>query len=566
MKIAITVVDRAALTAVDRGGTTAGSGRRALDGVDTVVLLKEGKEVFGKQALPLRARAFAYLFSSAETKAEFDKAPEKYAIQMGGLCARMGKTVTGNPSDYLVHDGKIYIFGSDACHKSFASAPEKYLPKPAAPMPRDAAAATRGQALLDKAARQLGAKLDTVASYVEMASETQKRPTGDIQITTRKAWRFPDGARSERTMTRPDGQKVSFGTLLTANGAWQIGGPQLSPVIPEAVPSVQLDLGRQVLPLLRSRREAGTQVAALGAATVDGVAVERVRVKRGGLDVTLNLDAATGRVHSTSFIDRGRDGQFGEYTLVLLRLPRRRRRHGPLRGESRFQRDGGTSRCRASSSPSASTAPWTRRCSRLRGDCPLRPACAAPATCDSSELAAVGWSASELRDRRRSRCVVAGKRAGAALAAPAGRRLLGHRQRWSDALHALPQWRRRRRRCAGRGNRQDEMGDELRRAVQRDVQRAPRPVAAVGAADRGRPADHRQRRRADAQLRPRDGSEAVEPAADSGGERSGEAMRLLVEPAGVRQHRSSRPPAARAAASSPSTRRRAGRSGQPRTS
>ena len=288
----------------------------ALDGIDTVVLLKTGKEAFGKQAFRSEHGRFTYLFSSAETKAEFDKAPEKYTIQMGGLCARMGKTVTGNPSDYLVHDGKIYIFGSDACHKSFASAPEKYLPKPAAPMPRDAAAAKRGQLLLDKAAGKLGAKLDTVASYVELTSETQKRPTGDIQITTRKAWRFPGGARSERMMTRPDGQKVSFGTLLTANGAWQIGGPQPSPVIPEAIPSVQLDLGRQVLPLLRSRREAGTKVADLGAATIDGVAVERVRVQRGGLDVTLNLDAATGRVHSTSFIDRGRDGQFGEYTLV----------------------------------------------------------------------------------------------------------------------------------------------------------------------------------------------------------------------------------------------------------
>ena len=288
----------------------------ALDGIDTVVLLRDGKEAFGKSAFRSDHGRFTYLFSSAETKAEFDKAPEKYAIQMGGLCARMGRTVTGNPSDYLVHDGKIYIFGSDACHKLFASAPEKYLQKPAAPMPRDTAASTRGQALLDKAARQLGVKLDTMASYVEMTSETQKRPTGDIQITTRKAWRFPDGARSERMMTRPDGQKVSYGTLLTANGAWQIGGPELSPVIPEAVPSVQLDLGRQVLPLLRSRREAGTQVATLGAATIDGVSVERVRVKRGGHDVTLNLDAATGRVHSTSFIDRGRDGQFGEYTLV----------------------------------------------------------------------------------------------------------------------------------------------------------------------------------------------------------------------------------------------------------
>src|SRR5919106_1006110 len=128
----------------------------ALDGVDTVILLKQGKEVFGKQAFRSEYGRFTYLFSSAETKAEFDKTPGKYAVQMGGLCARMGKTVTGNPSDYLVHDGKIYIFGSDACHKSFASAPDKYLPKPAAAMPRDPASTERGLALLDKAVTKIG--------------------------------------------------------------------------------------------------------------------------------------------------------------------------------------------------------------------------------------------------------------------------------------------------------------------------------------------------------------------------------------------------------------------------
>ena len=63
----------------------------ALDGVDTVILLKEGKEVFGKQAFRSEHGRFAYLFSTADTKADFDKAPEKYAIQMGSLCARMGK-------------------------------------------------------------------------------------------------------------------------------------------------------------------------------------------------------------------------------------------------------------------------------------------------------------------------------------------------------------------------------------------------------------------------------------------------------------------------------------------
>src|SRR5687768_10100205 len=77
----------------------------ALDGVDTVVLVTEGKEVFGKDAFKTTHGRLNYLFSTAETKAEFDKHPGKYAVQMDGLCARMAGTVIGNPSNYVVHDG-----------------------------------------------------------------------------------------------------------------------------------------------------------------------------------------------------------------------------------------------------------------------------------------------------------------------------------------------------------------------------------------------------------------------------------------------------------------------------
>ena len=288
----------------------------ALDGVDTVVLLKEGKEVFGKQAFRSEHGRLTYLFSSAATKAEFDAAPEKYAVQMGGLCARMGKTATGNPSDYMVHAGKIYLFGSDGCHKAFAEAPEKYLPRPASPMPSDPAAAARGQVLLEKAVASVGAKVDTLTTYVESSAETQKRPTGDVTIEIRKLWQFPGASRLDRTVPMANGQKMTFGTLLTPAGAFSIGGPQVTPVIPEAVPSVQQDMWRQIVPLLRGRREPGVVVASLGPAPIEGVQVERVRVRRAGLDVTLNLDPQSGRIHSTSFIDRGPGGQYGEIALV----------------------------------------------------------------------------------------------------------------------------------------------------------------------------------------------------------------------------------------------------------
>ena len=288
----------------------------ALDGIDTVVLLTQGKEVFGKEQFKTIHGRFAYLFSSAETKAQFDEAPERYAIQMGGLCARMGKTVSGNPADYAVHDGKIYIFGSDACHKAFVAAPAKYLPKAAAPMSTDADGVRRGRTLVDKAAAAVG-DVSKISTYSETSSQTQRRPTGDVTVVTRTMWRFPDGVRRERSLPMGNGEVMTLGNLLTPAGAWSVGPQGLRAELPEGIPSVQLDLWRQVVPILRMRHDRDVAVVALGPGSVQGTAVERVRVRRGGLDVTLNIDASNGRVHSTTFIDRGPGGEIGEYTIAF---------------------------------------------------------------------------------------------------------------------------------------------------------------------------------------------------------------------------------------------------------
>jgi hypothetical protein len=56
---------------------------------------------------------------------------------------------------------------------------------------------------------------------------------------------------------------------------------------------------------------------ALGPATVDGAAVEQVRVVSGAIDITLGL-APSGRIHSATFRDRNIDGAYGTYTLVYF--------------------------------------------------------------------------------------------------------------------------------------------------------------------------------------------------------------------------------------------------------
>lgn len=304
--------------------------REALDGVDPVVLLTDGKEVNGKPDLKVTRGRFEYLFSTAETKAAFEKQPEKYEIQLGGMCAKMGGGASGNPADYAVVDGKIYVFGSDDCHKKFVAAPAKYLEKPAPPMPSSAQDLQRGRALIEKAVKAIGGadKLDAIATYVETSSQIQKRPTGDVPVSLKTMWRFPGNVRAERTMTN-EGRTMTSANLLTPAGAWFIGQGRAYPQNADGRRAAEQQFGRQLVPLLRGRHDADFKAAALGPATIDGVQVDRVRVRDGAVDATLGLDKSSGAVHSLGFTARNMDGEVGEYVIVFadprdvngLRLP-----------------------------------------------------------------------------------------------------------------------------------------------------------------------------------------------------------------------------------------------------
>lgn len=289
----------------------------ALDGVDVVVLLREGREVFGTSAHRATDGTFDYLFSSAETRAEFERAPARYGIQAGGLCARMGGLRTANPSNYVVHDSRIYIFASDSCRETFLRTPAKFIAKELAPMPESAAAAQQGRALLDKAAAAHGgAALDTASTYVESFSTVTQAQSGDMRVTSKNAWRFPDRVRLDRTITMGDAPRTSA-TLLTPEGTWGISPSGSAVRVPSAgVESLEQLLGRQVIPLLRRRGVDGTRVAALDPATMDGKRLDRVRLQRGPLDVTLHLDPATGRMHSAAWLGRNDQGEIGEIVLT----------------------------------------------------------------------------------------------------------------------------------------------------------------------------------------------------------------------------------------------------------
>jgi hypothetical protein len=83
--------------------------------LDPVRLVRDGVEEDGELELATVHALWEYRFVSAATRAELLAAPDRYAIQLGGACGRMGAlSGTGNPHLHAVHEGRLYLFASDS--------------------------------------------------------------------------------------------------------------------------------------------------------------------------------------------------------------------------------------------------------------------------------------------------------------------------------------------------------------------------------------------------------------------------------------------------------------------
>ncbi len=89
----------------------------ALQGFDPVTVIEGAPRQGSEQFASVHGR-FRYLFVTAESKAVFDRDPDRWAFQLGGRCAMMpGVAADGTIS--AVHQGKLFAFGSEACKAHF---------------------------------------------------------------------------------------------------------------------------------------------------------------------------------------------------------------------------------------------------------------------------------------------------------------------------------------------------------------------------------------------------------------------------------------------------------------
>ena len=101
-----------------------------LFGHDVVSYFTDGRHQMGSPAHRSVYKGVTFRFASAEHKALFDAAPEKYIPQFGGYCANgiaYGIPWGGDADTWRIIGGKLYIFGGAGSRDAFLLDPARNL-------------------------------------------------------------------------------------------------------------------------------------------------------------------------------------------------------------------------------------------------------------------------------------------------------------------------------------------------------------------------------------------------------------------------------------------------------
>mgnify|MGYP001049214376 CR=1 FL=1 len=96
--------------------------RVMLKGADVVAYFTQGRHTPGSPQFESVYEDVTFRFASAEHKALFDAAPQRYLPQFGGYCANgiaYGIPWGGDADTWSLIDGKLYIFGGQGSKDAF---------------------------------------------------------------------------------------------------------------------------------------------------------------------------------------------------------------------------------------------------------------------------------------------------------------------------------------------------------------------------------------------------------------------------------------------------------------
>ncbi len=94
-------------------GISAAGAPLAAHGVDLVALVNSSNPVEGFATHSATYDGASYYFTTAENREAFEANPAAYLPQHGGFCSfgvSVGKKFDGDPDQYLIADGKLFLF------------------------------------------------------------------------------------------------------------------------------------------------------------------------------------------------------------------------------------------------------------------------------------------------------------------------------------------------------------------------------------------------------------------------------------------------------------------------
>jgi protein tyrosine phosphatase (PTP) superfamily phosphohydrolase (DUF442 family)/YHS domain-containing protein len=290
----------------------------AIEGIDPVLLV-QGTEKQGDPKISFVHEGFEFLFSSSATKAEFTRNPQKYEIQLGGLCARMGGTTLGSSDLWAVVDGRIYVFGSEECRKRFKAAPQKYLEPKNAPLNVSAKSAKEARSLIEKAVKTLGgtAKLDALSTLQRTEQHVTQRGEQKIEYKILLATNLSDRWRLDREF----GNGASLASVIAPSdsfSSYSARGRTSTDVFSAAQRAhLQKQFRHDPLVLLRARNDKRFSATVIGPGKAGNADVQIVVADFDGVRSALGIDPKSGRVLSLRYADRGPEGEYGEIIQVF---------------------------------------------------------------------------------------------------------------------------------------------------------------------------------------------------------------------------------------------------------
>lgn len=276
--------------------------------LDVVRLLDSGAQVKGAADLISSFQGITYHFADPQSKQVFESNPARYAAMMAGGCGRMGSlSGRGRPDLFLVHDGKLFLFASEACRTTFQKNPDRFLERDDQAPKFTEEAMKRGRALLHDAVTTMGGaqRIDAIQAFEK--SFSRKFESGGVEYDHLYQFLTDFQGRVRETNVY---NNAAYVRVLNGDDSFFQEGDLVRKMYPAAQREMQRLANRDLLTLLKSREKPN-----FAAATEDEAETGQsiaLAIAFDGTVATLWLEPTTKLPMALEYRGRGPSAAFGK--------------------------------------------------------------------------------------------------------------------------------------------------------------------------------------------------------------------------------------------------------------